>query len=310
MSIKFQMAGRLCILAGLYLLLFVGGLYAEASYNRLAARGDSNLPLVEPKNTRPPPPTPPASASAAALAREGEARGHITFTTAPPLSEPQSLSIAAFDVPAFNPFHPHDRAPVAPAAPAATGTQARPQTKSPAEEQDSTEFVSTITRLIIPAIGVDTKVIEVGWTVEQQENGESVSVWDVARYAVGHHHGSANPGEGDNIVLSGHVGGYGRVFKDLFSIEPGDHLTLYSNGNPYRYVVQEQLLVDEENVSEEQRYANARYIAPGNKEIVTLVTCWPPTGDAKFNQRIIVRAIPARATLTAAWHAAQEAWAR
>jgi hypothetical protein len=37
-----------------------------------------------------------------------------------------------------------------------------------------------------------------------------MAIWQVAEYAVGQHRGSANPGEGDNIVLAGHVGGFGQ----------------------------------------------------------------------------------------------------
>ncbi|MCS6888374.1 MAG: sortase [Chloroflexus sp.] len=157
------------------------------------------------------------------------------------------------------------------------------------------EWVATVERLVIPAIRVDFKVIEVGWeTIE--ENGQLISVWQVAEYAVGQHRGSANPGEGDNIVLAGHVGGYGRVFKDLFYLKPGDEVIVYSRGQPYRYIVSERIIVDEEGVPPEQRLANARYIAPTGYEVVTMVTCWPPSGPDKFKQRVIVRALPVQAT--------------
>jgi sortase A len=150
---------------------------------------------------------------------------------------------------------------------------------------------STVTRVVIPSVGVDSKAVEVGWEVKEQ-NGQQVAAWQVAEYAVLPHRGSANPGEGDNIVLAGHVGGYGKVFKNLFYVRPGDQITLYSAGQQYLYVVQERLLLDEEGVSPEQRAANARYIAPTNSEVVTLVTCWPPTGPDKFRQRVVVRAAP------------------
>ncbi|MFN3372718.1 MAG: sortase [Chloroflexus sp.] len=157
------------------------------------------------------------------------------------------------------------------------------------------EWVATVDRLVIPAIRVDFKVIEVGWdTIE--ENGRLISVWQVAEYAVGQHRGSANPGEGDNIVLAGHVGGYGRVFKDLFYLKPGDEVIVYSRGQPYRYIVSERIIVDEEGAPPEQRLANARYIAPTGYEVVTMVTCWPPSGPDKFKQRVIVRALPVQPT--------------
>jgi sortase (surface protein transpeptidase) len=157
--------------------------------------------------------------------------------------------------------------------------------------QVQTDWVATVERLVIPKINVDSKVIEVGWeTIE--ENGQLISVWQVAEFAVGQHRGSANPGDGDNIVLAGHVGGYGRVFKDLFYLQPGDEVIVYSRGQPYRYIVHERIIVDEEGVPAEQRLANARYIAPTGYEVVTMVTCWPPSGPDKFKQRVIIRALP------------------
>lgn len=150
---------------------------------------------------------------------------------------------------------------------------------------------STVTRVVIPSINVDSKVVEVGWEVQEQ-NGQQVAVWQVAEYAVGQHRGSGNPGEGDNIVLAGHVGGYGKVFKDLYYVQVGDQITLYSEGQQYLYVVQEIHVLDEEGVPPEQQAANARFIAPTDHEVVTLVTCWPPKGPDRFKQRIVVRAVP------------------
>jgi sortase A len=149
----------------------------------------------------------------------------------------------------------------------------------------------TVTRVAIPSIGVDSKVVEVGWDVEKQGE-QQVAVWQVAKYAVGQHRGSANPGEGGNVVLAGHVGGYGKVFKDLFYVKPGDQLTLYSNGQQYLYTVQKHLLVTEEGVSADQHAANAQLIAPTDHEVVTLVSCWPPSGREKFTQRVVIQAVP------------------
>ena len=150
---------------------------------------------------------------------------------------------------------------------------------------------STVSRVAIPSIGVDSKVVEVGWDVKQQGD-QQVAVWQVAEYAVGQHRGSANPGEGGNVILAGHVGGYGKVFRDLYYVKPGDQITLYSGGQQYLYTVRERLLVTEEGVSVEQHAANAQLIAPTDHEVVTMVTCWPPNGPDKFTQRVVVRAVP------------------
>jgi sortase A len=150
---------------------------------------------------------------------------------------------------------------------------------------------ATVERVVIPSIDVDSKVVEVGWDV-QEVDGQEVAVWQVAEYAVGQHRGSANPGDGENIVLAGHVGGYGKVFKDLIAVKPGDPITLYSEGQQYLYTVTEQVVVKEEGVAPEQQAANALYIGPTNGEVVTLITCWPPRGPEKFMYRVIVRAAP------------------
>lgn len=229
--------GNLFMLVGVVLLLYVGGIYSQADYERYAARGDTDLPA--PVAVVPQVDQEPAPFTAPILSSAGPAGGQVVGA-----------------VPNLNPVHQ-----------------------------------SAITRVAIPSINVDSKVVEVGWEVQQQ-NGQDVALWQVAEYAVGQHRGSANPGEGTNIVLAGHVGGYGKVFKDLYYVKPGDQITLYSAGQQYLYTVDERLLVTEEGVSAEQHAANAELIAPTDYEVVTLVTCWPAKGPDKFTQRVIVRARP------------------
>jgi sortase A len=234
--------GNLFMMIGIVLLLYVGGVYAQADYERYAARGDTDVPA------------PPAVA-------------------APAAEEP-----APFTAPILS-----------------TNAATDGQVVGAIPDSAQAAHHETVTRLSIPSIGVDSKVVEVGWDVQQQGN-QQVAVWQVAQYAVGQHHGSANPGEGGNIVLAGHVGGYGKVFKDLFYVKPGDQITLYSNGQQYLYTVQERLLVTEEGVSAEQHANNAQLIAPTDHEVVTMVSCWPPKGPDKFTQRVVVRATPFGAT--------------
>jgi LPXTG-site transpeptidase (sortase) family protein len=236
--------GNALMLVGVVLLLYVGGVYAQADYDRYAARGDTDLPAPQAIVSQPAPAAPapyrPAPFTAPDLSASSYSEGQV-------------------------------RGAVPDAARAA--------------------HQSTISRVVVPSIGVDSKVVEVGWDVTEQ-NGQQMAIWQVAEYAVGQHRGSANPGEGDNIVLAGHVGGYGKVFKNLFYINPGDQITLYSGGQQYLYTVQERLILTEEGVSPEQQAANAQYIAPTGTEVVTLVTCWPPKGADRFTQRVVVRAVP------------------
>ena len=242
--------GNLFMLIGLVLLLYVGGIYSQAEYERYAARGDTDVP-------------------------------------APPAVVPQDDQEPA-------PF-------VAPVLSSGASDEGRVVSTVPVV---SAEHASTISRIRIPSISVDSKVVEVGWDVEKQ-GGQDVAVWQVAEYAVGQHRGSANPGEGNNIVMAGHVGGYGKVFKDLYYVKPGDQLIINSAGQEYLYTVQERLLVTEEGVSPEQHAANAQLIAPTRQEMVTLVTCWPPKGPDRFTQRVVVRAQP---FTSAAQASGQSSW--
>jgi LPXTG-site transpeptidase (sortase) family protein len=243
--------GNLLMVAGIYLLFYVGGVFVQIEYQRLAARGDSDLELI--------PPAVSAPAPAARAAAEAP----------PPI--------------------------VAAAAPAFSAPNLNGQIASPLPSAAQLAHVSTVERLVIPSVAIDSKVVEVGWSIIEQ-NGQQAAVWDVAEFAVGQHRGSANPGEGDNIVLAGHVGGYGQVFRDLFYVRPGDQVVLYSGGQQFLYVVEERLVVEEEGAPLEQRIANAQMIAPTGREMITMVTCWPATGPDKFSQRVIVRAVPFGAT--------------
>jgi LPXTG-site transpeptidase (sortase) family protein len=155
----------------------------------------------------------------------------------------------------------------------------------------ATGAASTLTRIVVPQIGLDKKVLEVGWTV-QNIDGQEVAIWDVDKYRVGHHKGTSNPGDGGNIVLAGHSGGKAYPFNDIFYLKEGDLIELYSNGQLYDYRVSDHILVDEVGQPIEKRIENARYIEPTDEEFVTMVACWPLTGPNKFNQRIIIRAKP------------------
>jgi sortase A len=171
------------------------------------------------------------------------------------------------------------------------------QILSPVPIQTEQVHVSTISRIEIPSIAVDSKVVEVGWELIEQD-GQQFAIWEVAEFAVGHHQASANPADGDNIVLAAHVGGYGKVFRDLYELKEGDEIALTSKGVRYLYRVHERLVVDEEGAPEQQRRANATLLEPTGSEMLTLITCWPLTGPQRFTQRVIVRATPLTITDT------------
>ncbi len=270
--------GNLLLAVGLYLLLYVGGLLADERFNIWAASGDTELALVESA-----PPAPPAVLSPADAA-----------ITASPAS-------GATPRPAASAARPDGEIREGPRY------RALPQLNNPGSGRELNSLVplqtetadfgpNTITRIAIPSIKVDRKVQPVGWRLEQQ-NGVEVAIWEVAKYAVGHHKNTANPGQPGNIVLAGHSGGSAYPFNDLYYVQPGDEVILWSDGQQHRYSVSARVVVDEigPDVTAEQRRANATYIEPTASEQVTLVTCWPLTGPTKFSQRVIVQALPADA---------------
>lgn len=182
---------------------------------------------------------------------------------------------------------------VATSTPAPTWWFGRALARVPTSSATPPPPPAAISRLVIPAIEVDTKVVSVGWVTEAQGD-ETQTVWQVADYAAGHHIGTAFPGQGGNIVLSGHVGGEGRVFRNLYAVSPGHRVVLYQQDTPHPrvYVIQERVLVDEEGAAPVRRAANLRYLASTDDEVVTLISCWPPDGPDRYTQRIIVRAVP------------------
>jgi len=116
-----------------------------------------------------------------------------------------------------------------------------------------------------------------------------VGVWDVADYAAGFHRSSAYPGHIGNTVLSGHHNIKGEVFRYVVDLEPGDEVTLYVGERPYRYAVEEKLVLPDKYVSAEQKRENGKWIRYFPDERLTLVTCWPYTDNT---HRVIVIAKP------------------
>jgi len=93
---------------------------------------------------------------------------------------------------------------------------------------------------------------------------------------VGHHIGSANPGERGNLVLSAHNDVFGEIFRHLDQLQPGDEVIIYSGSQRYRYTVSQQRLVAPTSVE---------VMAPTNEPTVTLISCYPYLVN---NQRIVV----------------------
>ncbi|MEW5960833.1 MAG: sortase [Chloroflexota bacterium] len=132
------------------------------------------------------------------------------------------------------------------------------------------------TRLVIEAIKLDTPIVEMGWQT-MEENGQAVSVWQVPENEAGWHLNSARPGDGSNVVISGHNGSTGgHIFGDLSEVEVGDQITLWTDrAAPFQYQISETQIVPAFNASESNLEYLRTVIQPTQAEQLTLITCWP-----------------------------------
>ncbi|MEO8285707.1 MAG: sortase [Chloroflexota bacterium] len=151
-------------------------------------------------------------------------------------------------------------------------------------------------RLSIPSVAIDSPIVPITWAMIPSKNGGSKSEWQVADFAVGHHFGSANPGQVGNVVMSGHVDYKGSVFKDLDKAKKGDEVVVYTEKGQYLYVITDRVIVKEEGATEEQKRMNAAYMNPTPDQTLTMITCWPYGIDT---HRLIVIAKPYQSNASA-----------
>lgn len=119
------------------------------------------------------------------------------------------------------------------------------------------------TRISIPAINVDWPIVP----------GDS---WEQLKQGIGHHIGSANPGERGNLILSGHDDVYGEPFRDLEKLDAGKEVMVYAGANIYRYIIKAKRIVAPNDLS---------VLETSRSPIITLITCTPYRVDT---QRLIL----------------------
>src|SRR5579884_2698675 len=112
-------------------------------------------------------------------------------------------------------------------------------------------------RIQAPSIGLDAAVVE-----SKIVNGE----WEVPKFVAGHLEGTSLPGNGSNIVLSGHVESIssGNVFAHIDELKPGDEVLLKTNTGDARYVIEGKNIVPNDDL---------QVVAPTAREELTLITC-------------------------------------
>ncbi|MGI8423185.1 MAG: sortase [Chloroflexota bacterium] len=169
---------------------------------------------------------------------------------------------------------------IVPDAPAFPASEVSPPTVTPpAAAVPPISPLPASSRILIPRIGLDTRVIDVGVL----PNGEM----ETAAYAVGRLSLAPDAGEPGNVVLAGHNDVLGEVFRRLPELAVGDELSVYRGEKAFRYRVEGKTIVREQGVSDAQRRENARWMDQTDDAVATLISCYPYRVNT---HRYIVRA--------------------
>jgi LPXTG-site transpeptidase (sortase) family protein len=131
-------------------------------------------------------------------------------------------------------------------------------------------------RMVIPTIGLDTKVIQLGTKLDR--HGQIA--WETAPFAVGQHKGLAGPGQNGNMVLSGHVSSpnEGAIFHHLPDLKVGEGVIVSTDERQYLYRVTDVKTVTPDQVS---------VLDQTPDPTATLITCVP---DGIYTHRLVVTA--------------------
>lgn len=175
--------------------------------------------------------------------------------------------------------------PAATALPTQTLTPMPTPTPTSTPSPTATPLPLPATRLSIPAIGLNTSVVE-SYPIQQRDGS---FIWDTPNYAAGHYDSSGNPGGGRNIVFTGHNNMAGEVFRDLNKLVPGDAIILLTDAGEFHYQVQEKVIIPYVGHEAEANLQIGALSAPQSSERVTLISCWP---YSTFTSRIVVVAVP------------------
>jgi sortase A len=144
-----------------------------------------------------------------------------------------------------------------------------------AYKEHKVETGDSLTRIKIPAIGLDTVVVE----------GITPSA---LRAGAGHYPQTSLPCDGGNVGIAGHRTTYGRPFGNLDQLKPGDTIELTTPiGGCIYQVSKAPYVVSPTDLS---------VIDPTGERSLTLTTCHPKGSAA---QRLVVRGTWVKDTKTA-----------
>jgi sortase A len=160
----------------------------------------------------------------------------------------------------------------------------------PAQADATIKEVAPPTRIVAQTINLDSPVVEMGWRVVERW-GQQVSEWDMPNENAAWHRNSARPGEGSNIVISGHNASTGdQVFARLEELQVGDEIMVWADTpEPFIYQVIDKTIIRTFAISDEADAYLRSVTEPTANEQLTLITCWPNWTNT---HRLIVIAEP------------------
>ncbi len=179
--------------------------------------------------------------------------------------------------------------PTATYTPIPTQTPLPTSTPTPVPTLTPTPLPLPAVRLVIPSIGLNVPIKETQPVARYTWGGSREYVWEVPSFAVGHYNTSGHPGGRTNIVLSGHNNTRGSVFRNLYDLDIGDDVILFTAEEEFHYHVREKFIIQYLGAEREAEMKLRAYSAPKPTERVTLISCWPYATNA---YRVIVVAIP------------------
>jgi LPXTG-site transpeptidase (sortase) family protein len=207
-------------------------------------------------------PSSPVSAPAAtALPTTATSAAPVAATSAAPSAVPSAIA---------EPTAPLILEPTTPPPAGAANTaeptpffRAKPTAVVQAQPKPAPKAATGPSRLVIKDIGVDYRPVSVGLDKNR--------VPIVPDHDVGWYNLSSGPGQGENIVLWGHVLRFRQApktpapFAHLKELKPGASVVLYDRGGePHTYTITKQIWVTPDQVE---------FILPQGKEMITMVSC-------------------------------------
>jgi LPXTG-site transpeptidase (sortase) family protein len=287
--------GSLLSLAGLILLVYSGGAYlgwfpggyASVPAPEALSAGERSVRLDHPEPT---PQVDGEQAPPVSLALDPPVAAASAPVIPSPTEVPSVVSSVPTVLPTMIPLVPTAIAEFVPVVPteipvvAPTPTPSAPISLNPADQTDrgvapAAPLPGVPVRLVLESIGVDTEVQQGGLKPNQDGDLE----WETLPFVAVNYQQLGPVGRTGNPVIAGHVVTRfeGNVFRDLYKVELGAPIEVYTDQSRFNYQVDEIKLVSPDSIE---------VMAPTQDARLTLITCggtFDPRSRS-FSDRLVV----------------------